>query len=39
MGVSRVVLSAHSPSEAITGCLVGAAAALLFVRMAWKAQP
>ncbi|MFM0696215.1 phosphatase PAP2 family protein [Paraburkholderia graminis] len=39
VGVSRVVLSAHSPSEAITGCLVGAVAALLFVRMAWKAQP
>jgi len=39
VGVSRVVLSAHSPSEAVTGCLVGALAALLFVRMAWKAQP
>ncbi|WP_433695712.1 phosphatase PAP2 family protein [Paraburkholderia phenoliruptrix] len=39
VGLSRVVLSAHSPSEAITGCLVGALAALLFVRMAWKAQP
>ncbi|WP_027213034.1 phosphatase PAP2 family protein [Burkholderia sp. WSM2232] len=39
VGVSRVVLSAHSPSEAVTGCLVGALAALLFVRMAWTAQP
>ncbi|WP_025602016.1 phosphatase PAP2 family protein [Burkholderia sp. WSM2230] len=39
VGVSRVALSAHSPSEAVTGCLVGALAALLFVRMAWKAQP
>lgn len=39
VGVSRVVLSAHSPSEAVTGCLVGALAALLFVRMAWKVQP
>ncbi|WMY11166.1 phosphatase PAP2 family protein [Paraburkholderia phenoliruptrix] len=39
VGLSRVVLSAHSPSEAITGCLVGALAALLFVRMAWKTQP
>ncbi|HZZ09797.1 MAG TPA: phosphatase PAP2 family protein [Paraburkholderia sp.] len=39
VGVSRVVLSAHSPSEAITGCLVGALAALLFVRLAWKAEP
>ncbi|MEC5409124.1 phosphatase PAP2 family protein [Paraburkholderia sp. MPAMCS5] len=39
VGLSRVVLSAHSPSEAITGCLVGALAALLFVRMAWNAEP
>jgi membrane-associated phospholipid phosphatase len=39
VGLSRVVLSAHSPSEAITGCLVGALAALLFVRMAWDAEP
>lgn len=39
VGFSRVVLSAHSPSEAVTGCLVGALAALLFVRMAWKAGP
>ena len=39
VGLSRVVLSAHSPSEAVTGCLVGALAALLFVRMAWEAKP
>ena len=39
VGLSRIVLSAHSPSEAITGCLVGALAALLFVRMAWNAVP
>jgi hypothetical protein len=39
VGLSRVVLSAHSPSEAVTGCLVGALAALLFVRMAWDAEP
>ncbi|RDK00244.1 phosphatase PAP2 family protein [Paraburkholderia lacunae] len=39
VGLSRVVLSAHSPSEAITGCLVGALAALVFVRMAWRAEP
>lgn len=39
VGLSRVVLSAHSPSEAITGCLVGALAALLFVRWAWQAAP
>ena len=32
VGLSRVVLVAHSPSEAVTGCLVGAGAALLFVR-------
>lgn len=39
VGLSRVVLSAHSPSEAVTGCLVGALAAILFVRMAWDAEP
>ncbi|HEY4295481.1 MAG TPA: phosphatase PAP2 family protein [Paraburkholderia sp.] len=39
VGLSRVVLSAHSPSEAVTGCLVGALAALLFVRIAWNAEP
>ncbi len=39
VGLSRVVLSAHSPSEAITGCLVGALAALVFVRLAWHAEP
>lgn len=39
VGLSRVALSAHSPSEAVTGCLVGALAALLFVRMAWNAAP
>jgi hypothetical protein len=39
VGLSRVVLSAHSPSEAVTGCLVGALAALVFVRMAWNLEP
>ncbi|SIT46685.1 PAP2 superfamily protein [Paraburkholderia ribeironis] len=39
VGLSRVALSAHSPSEAVTGCLVGALAALVFVRMAWNAAP
>lgn len=39
VGLSRVVLSAHSPSEAVTGCLVGALAALMFVRIAWTAEP
>ncbi|MDE1182094.1 phosphatase PAP2 family protein [Paraburkholderia sp.] len=36
---SRVVLSAHSPSEAITGCITGALAALIFVRIAWRLEP
>ncbi|AEA64583.1 phosphatase PAP2 family protein [Burkholderia gladioli] len=36
---SRVVLSAHSPSESITGCVVGALAALSFVLIAWRAEP
>jgi len=39
VGLSRVVLSAHSPSEAVTGCLTGALAALLFVRFAWNSEP
>ncbi|ACC73520.1 phosphatase PAP2 family protein [Paraburkholderia phymatum] len=39
VGLSRVVIEAHSPSEAITGCLVGALAALVFVRIAWNATP
>jgi membrane-associated phospholipid phosphatase len=39
VSLSRVVLSAHSPSEAITGCVVGALAALSFVLIAWRAQP
>jgi membrane-associated phospholipid phosphatase len=32
---SRVVVEAHSPSEAIAGCLMGAVTAILFIRMAW----
>jgi membrane-associated phospholipid phosphatase len=32
---SRIVLEAHSPSEAVAGCLMGAVAALLFIRLAW----
>lgn len=39
VGLSRVVLSAHSPSEAVAGCVVGALAAILFVRSAWNAKP
>jgi membrane-associated phospholipid phosphatase len=33
---SRIVVEAHSPSEAVVGCLTGAAAALLFIRLAWR---
>ncbi|MBN3757574.1 phosphatase PAP2 family protein [Paraburkholderia sp. Tr-20389] len=39
VGLSRVIIEAHSPSEAITGCIVGALAALVFVRIAWNATP
>jgi membrane-associated phospholipid phosphatase len=39
VGLSRVVIEAHSPSEAITGCIVGALTALVFVRVAWNATP
>jgi len=39
VGLSRVVLDAHSPSEAITGCIVGALTALMFVRWSWDAEP
>ena len=39
VGLSRVVLSAHSPSEAVAGCIVGALAAIVFIRLAWDAKP
>ena len=39
VALSRVVLDAHSPSEAITGCLVGALTALVFIRWSWHAAP
>jgi membrane-associated phospholipid phosphatase len=39
VGLSRVVLDAHSPSEAIAGCIIGALAAVLFVWWAWGARP
>lgn len=39
VGLSRVVLSAHSPSEAVAGCVVGALAAVLFVWRAWDTKP
>ena len=39
VGLSRVVLSAHSPSEAVTGCLVGAEGcpiAFLLIGFVWN---
>lgn len=39
VGLSRVVLDAHSPSEAVTGVIVGALTALVFVHYWWDAQP
>jgi PAP2 superfamily len=39
VGFSRVVLDAHSPSEAIAGCIIGALAALVFVWWAWGERP
>jgi membrane-associated phospholipid phosphatase len=39
IGVSRVVLHAHSVSEVVTGWGLGALVALTFVRLAWKAEP
>lgn len=39
VGLSRVVLDAHSPSEAIAGCIIGALAAVAFVGWAWDAMP
>nr|WP_057924040.1 phosphatase PAP2 family protein [Burkholderia ambifaria] len=39
VGVSRVALDAHSPSESITGCIVGAIAALAFIAGSWHAVP
>lgn len=38
VGVSRILLNAHSVSEVIAGCALGAAAALLFVAFAWRAE-
>jgi hypothetical protein len=39
VGMSRIALDAHSPSEAIAGFVVGALTALVFVRYWWDAQP
>lgn len=38
VGGSRVVVNAHSVSEVVAGWAVGAAVALAFVRIAWKAE-
>ncbi len=35
----RQALDAHSPSESITGCIVGAVAALAFIAGSWRAVP
>ncbi|KVE36282.1 phosphatase PAP2 family protein [Burkholderia sp. TSV86] len=39
VGLSRVALDAHSPSEAVTGCIIGAIAALSFIVGSWHAVP
>jgi membrane-associated phospholipid phosphatase len=39
VGVSRILLNAHSVSEVVTGCGLGALAALVFVAFAWRAEP
>ncbi|WP_404981032.1 MULTISPECIES: phosphatase PAP2 family protein [Caballeronia] len=36
---SRVVVNAHSVSEVVAGCMLGAAVSLAFVRIAWRAEP
>jgi hypothetical protein len=33
------VLAAHSPSEAVSGCVVGALTAVAFIWWAWDAKP
>ncbi len=38
VGVSRILLNAHSLSEVVTGCGLGALTALLFVAYAWRAE-
>lgn len=38
VGISRILLHAHSVSEVVAGCALGAAAALLFVAFAWRAE-
>lgn len=38
VGLSRVVLSAHSVSEVVFGCTLGALVALVFVACSWRAE-
>jgi membrane-associated phospholipid phosphatase len=38
VGVSRLRLNAHSVSEVVAGCALGALVALLFVAYAWRAE-
>jgi membrane-associated phospholipid phosphatase len=38
VGVSRILLNAHSVSEVVAGCALGGATALLFVAYAWRAE-
>ncbi len=39
VAISRLVLNAHSPSEVISGWLIGMTVALLFIACSWDAQP
>jgi membrane-associated phospholipid phosphatase len=38
VGVSRILLNAHSVSEVVAGCALGGGTALLFVVYAWRAE-
>ncbi|SAL39284.1 phosphatase PAP2 family protein [Caballeronia humi] len=38
VGVSRIVVGAHSASEVIAGCALGALVAVGFARIAWRAE-
>ena len=38
VGCSRVALAAHSLSEVVAGCIVGALAAVLFIKWSWAAR-
>ncbi|WP_244816837.1 phosphatase PAP2 family protein [Caballeronia sp. Lep1P3] len=39
VGGSRVAVNAHSWSEVVAGCILGAFVALAFARIAWQAEP